>query len=127
MVTLKGSGNEDGIRGSDADLLAEMEVLGWNGSGNISRHGAIEKLFDDFVGSSQAGMRKPEEAFYIYACRRNGIEPREAVFLDDIGHNLRAAKQLGMETIQVKLGGSRESLEKLGQMLGIDLVTKGKL
>jgi HAD superfamily hydrolase (TIGR01509 family) len=30
-------------------------------------------------------MRKPEPEFYIAACKRNGIDPKEAVFLDDIG------------------------------------------
>jgi len=77
--------------------------------------------------NGRACNRKPERAFYEYACRRNGIQPREAVFLDDIGHNLRAAKQLGMETIQVKVGRTKESLEELGQRLGLDLVIKGRL
>lgn len=30
-------------------------------------------------------MRKPEPEFYITACELNGIEPKDAVFLDDIG------------------------------------------
>lgn len=29
-------------------------------------------------------MRKPEPEFYIEACKRNDIQPKEAVFLDDI-------------------------------------------
>ena len=32
---------------------------------------------------------------------RLGVEPAEAVFLDDIGLNLKAAKQLGIHTILV--------------------------
>lgn len=126
MSTLRGPEKTEGNT-ADADLIAEMEYLGWHGPASVARHAAIEALFDDFVGSSEAGMRKPEHIFYLYACRRNGIEPEQAVFLDDIGHNLRAANELGMETIQVKVGRSRESLEKLGEKLGIGLVDKGKL
>jgi beta-phosphoglucomutase-like phosphatase (HAD superfamily) len=60
--------------------------------------------------------RKPEPEFYLLACRRNGIQPHEAIFLDDLGQwvspgtfaglcwlgsrNLKAAKALGMETIR---------------------------
>ncbi|KAJ3005661.1 hypothetical protein NUW54_g4241 [Trametes sanguinea] len=36
---------------------------------------------------------------YLLACARNGIQPTEAVFLDDLGMNLKAAQALGMETI----------------------------
>lgn len=28
--------------------------------------------------------RKPDPGFYLVACERNGIEPQDAVFLDDI-------------------------------------------
>lgn len=28
---------------------------------------------------------KPEPEFYLLACKRNGIVPQEAVFLDDLG------------------------------------------
>ena len=29
--------------------------------------------------------RKPEPGFYLLACNGNGIEPQQAVFLDDLG------------------------------------------
>jgi putative hydrolase of the HAD superfamily len=35
------------------------------------------------------------------ACTRAGIEPNEAIFLDDLGINLKPAKELGMTTIKV--------------------------
>jgi methionine salvage enolase-phosphatase E1 len=34
------------------------------------------------------------------ACERNGLKPAEVLFLDDIGLNLKAARQLGMDTIR---------------------------
>jgi len=104
-----------------------MTFLGWQAADGSTHLTQLRELFDDFVDSSEVGMRKPEPAFYLYACRRNGIEPHEAVFLDDIGHNLRAAKKLGMETIHVMVGGTGKSLGELSDKLGIELMEKGKL
>ena len=53
------------------------------------------------VESSVVGVRKPDERFYLLACDRLGIEPSEAVFLDDLGVNLKPARAMGMTTIKV--------------------------
>jgi putative hydrolase of the HAD superfamily len=58
-------------------------------------------LFDAIVESSQVGVRKPDPRFYELACATLGIEPHEAVFLDDLGVNLKPARALGMTTIKV--------------------------
>lgn len=44
--------------------------------------------------------RKPDPKIYHYACKEIGIQPNEAIFLDDIGMNLRSANKLGMNTIR---------------------------
>jgi HAD superfamily hydrolase (TIGR01509 family) len=44
--------------------------------------------------------RKPDPKIYHYACDVIGIKPDEAIFLDDIGMNLRSANKLGMKTIR---------------------------
>ncbi|KXN90528.1 Acyl-CoA dehydrogenase family member 10 [Leucoagaricus sp. SymC.cos] len=97
----------------------EREFLGWT-EGATPEH--LLALFDDFCDSSTLGMRKPEPEFYLAACSRNNLKPHEAVFLDDIGMNLKAAKQLGMDTIHVPIGGTLEAVRKLEAKLGIDLV-----
>lgn len=61
----------------------------------------VRALFDDYVESSVVGLRKPDPEIYRLACGRLGIEPCEAVFLDDIGANLKSARALGMTTIKV--------------------------
>jgi putative hydrolase of the HAD superfamily len=61
----------------------------------------IVAMFDVVVESSQVGVRKPDPAFYAIACDRLGIDPSEAVFLDDLGINLKPARALGMTTIKV--------------------------
>ena len=49
------------------------------------------------------GARKPERAIFTTTLERLGVEPHEAVFLDDIGSNLKAAKEIGMHTIKVHM------------------------
>jgi putative hydrolase of the HAD superfamily len=61
----------------------------------------VMDLFDVVVESSKAGCRKPDPRFYEIACEELGIEPHEAVFLDDLGINLKPAKAMGMTTIKV--------------------------
>ena len=57
--------------------------------------------FDGFFESSVLGIHKPDPRIYQHACRELGIDAPEAVFLDDIGRNLKAARALGMTTIKV--------------------------
>ena len=57
--------------------------------------------FDVVVESSKIGVRKPEPAFYATACDLLGVDPTECVFLDDLGINLKPAREMGMTTIKV--------------------------
>jgi putative hydrolase of the HAD superfamily len=61
----------------------------------------VMSLFDAMIESSKVGVRKPDPRFYELACEALGIIPPEAVFLDDLGVNLKPAKELGMQTIKV--------------------------
>ncbi|HTE39345.1 MAG TPA: HAD-IA family hydrolase [Steroidobacteraceae bacterium] len=58
-------------------------------------------LFDFVLESSKEGIRKPDPKFYLRACERLQVEPRQCVFLDDLGINLKSARELGMATIKV--------------------------
>lgn len=58
-------------------------------------------LFDVVIESSKAGVRKPDPRFYQLALGALDVEAHEAVFLDDLGINLKPARQLGMATIKV--------------------------
>ena len=61
----------------------------------------MSDLFDVVIESSKIGVRKPDPVFYRLACDGLGIEPHEAVFLDDLGINLKPAREMGMTTIKV--------------------------
>ncbi len=74
------------------------------GDGHVDREGEMAEvlgLFDAIIESSKVGVRKPDPAFYELACDQLGIAPSEAVFLDDLGINLKPARALGMTTIKV--------------------------
>jgi putative hydrolase of the HAD superfamily len=82
-------------------------------------HAPFLDLFDVIVESSRIGVRKPEPAFYRIACEELGIEPTEAVMLDDLGVNLKPARELGMKTIKVV--DETRALAELEAILGFQL------
>ena len=91
--------------------------------GNVSvsgKHDVIMDLFDFVIESSKVNLRKPDPAFYKIACEKASIEPSEAVFLDDLGINLKPAKNLGMETIKVI--NSRDALQELQKLISIKIL-----
>jgi epoxide hydrolase-like predicted phosphatase len=75
--------------------------------------------FDGFVESAVVGIRKPDPRIFRLACEQLGVAPHEAVFLDDIGINLKAARALGMTTIKVEHPDS--ALAELQSVLGFPL------
>jgi putative hydrolase of the HAD superfamily len=88
------------IRGSGRRVAALTN--NWAHEGGGSETDALRDRFDVFVESSKLGLRKPDPRIYEHVCQALAIEPREAVFLDDIGRNLKAARELGMTTIKVE-------------------------
>jgi putative hydrolase of the HAD superfamily len=83
-----------------------------------SFEGVLE-LFDVVVESSKAGCRKPDPRFYEIACEALDIEPHEAVFLDDLGINLKPARAMGMTTIKVV--DPADALAELERVVGFPL------
>ena len=84
------------------------------------KHEEIMKLFNFVIESSKVNLRKPDPAFYKLACEKAEIEPFEAVFLDDLGINLKPAKILGMKTIKVI--DSRDALQELQKLIPIEVI-----
>lgn len=80
----------------------------------------IMDLFDVVVESSVIGIRKPEPRFYEIACEQLEIAPSQAVMLDDLGVNLKPARDMGIRTIKVI--DPDEALRELSDVLGLTLV-----
>jgi putative hydrolase of the HAD superfamily len=75
-----------------------------DGLGDAPHRGPLTEVVDQFdvvVESSRAGVRKPDPAIYELVCAELAVEPSEAVFLDDLGINLKPARAMGMTTIKV--------------------------
>lgn len=79
----------------------------------------IMSLFEIVVESSKVGIRKPNPAIYELACEQMDIKPDQAVYLDDLGINLKPARALGMTTI--KVFSADQALDELEQHLGLTL------
>lgn len=88
------------LREAHYSLAALTNNWAHEGAGG-SESDALRELFDVFVESSKVGLRKPDPRIYRHTCEALGVAPRDAVFLDDIGRNLKAARALGMTTIKV--------------------------
>ena len=82
-------------------------------------YAAVLDLFHVVIQSSEVGHRKPDPAFYEMACEKLGIEPAEAVFLDDLGVNLKPARAMGMRTIKVVDPGA--AIAELEAIVGFGL------
>jgi putative hydrolase of the HAD superfamily len=87
--------------------------------GNGASSPALEGLFDVVVESAVVGLRKPDPRIYELVCSSLDVTPPDAVFLDDLGTNLKPARAMGMTTI--KVGDPELALGELAGVLGIDL------
>jgi putative hydrolase of the HAD superfamily len=76
----------------------------------------ILHLFDVVICSGDVGMVKPDPEIYKLTLARLGVEPGEAVFIDDSLGNVEAARALGLHGIHFTTcsGLARE----LGALLG---------
>ncbi|GAA6007945.1 hypothetical protein JCM11491_006551 [Sporobolomyces phaffii] len=86
----------------------------------------LKSLFDEYIESCVEGLRKPDPRFFQLALDKLGIKAEEAVFLDDIGHNLMAARKLGIRTIRVVHGRSHEAVRELEQAVELSLSSAAK-
>ena len=78
---------------------------------------AVMALFEVIVESSVEGVRKPHPRIYEIACERLGVAPDRAVFLDDLGINLKPARAMGMTTIKVVT--EEQAIRELAEATGL--------
>ncbi|MCX5442083.1 HAD family phosphatase [Streptomyces sp. NBC_00056] len=88
------------------DLVAEVRNAGHrvgllsNSLGDDCYAGFdLESMFDAVVISGEIGVRKPSRRAYAIACERLGTEPGETVMVDDLEHNIVAARRAGLAGI----------------------------
>ena len=62
----------------------------------------IDDAFDVIVVSGLEGVAKPDPRIYVSVLERLGVEPREAVFVDDMQVNVEAARDLGLHAFRFR-------------------------
>ena len=77
---------KNAIRGRDGRSLYIAEVMA---------------LFDHVIESAKIGLRKPDPRIYQMMVEALGVDPKNCVYLDDLGVNLKPAREMGMTTIKV--------------------------
>jgi len=65
-----------------------------------SAHGisGLDELVDSVYFSHEVGMRKPNADIYLHVLEKEGLLPRETLFIDDRADNIQAAAALGIRT-----------------------------
>jgi epoxide hydrolase-like predicted phosphatase len=72
-----------------------------NTRSNVTRRwGALEPYFDVTIFSAELGMRKPAPEFFHWLLERLDVQPGEAIFVDDYGKNIEAARELGLQAVK---------------------------
>ncbi|XP_063298046.1 bifunctional epoxide hydrolase 2 [Pelobates fuscus] len=80
----------------------------------------LHRHFDLIIESCRIGMRKPESKIYEYALQKLQAKPDETIFLDDIGANLKPAREMGISTVLVK--DTDVALKELQELTGIQFI-----
>ncbi|MCB1691929.1 MAG: HAD-IA family hydrolase [Pseudomonadales bacterium] len=83
---------------------------------------SVMDRFDVVIESSKVGIRKPDPRIYRIACEALEVDPSHAVFLDDLGINLKPARALGMKTIKVQ--SAAQALSELEAHLDMELMPR---
>jgi putative hydrolase of the HAD superfamily len=75
--------------------------------------------FDVIIESAVVGLRKPDPRIYEMVLRELDVDATHAVFLDDLGINLKPARAMGITTI--KVSDAATALAELATVLGFEV------
>jgi putative hydrolase of the HAD superfamily len=64
----------------------------------------VDEIFEVIVDSAFVGLRKPEPEIYELALERigGGVGAADCLFVDDVEHNVIAARELGMKAVHFR-------------------------
>jgi putative hydrolase of the HAD superfamily len=88
-------------------------------SGRILYIAEVMALFDHVIESAKIGLRKPDPRIYKMMIDALGVDPKKCVYLDDLGVNLKPARDMGMTTIKVVSAG--QAIAELEAATGLKL------
>lgn len=86
--------------------------------GWMQRNLPYDRHFDAQFQSWQVGLAKPDPAYFTHIVDVLGVEPDEAVFVDDMRENVRGARLAGLHAVHFSMlstyGELRWELRQLG-------------
>jgi len=91
------------------DLVERLKAAGVRvvaGTNTIDVHYAIHSergdydVFDTVYASNLMRVSKPDHGFWRHILREEGVQPGEALFVDDMQENVAAAAAVGLQAVQ---------------------------
>jgi putative hydrolase of the HAD superfamily len=79
----------------------------------------VMAMFDHIIESAKIGLRKPDPQIYRMMVDALAVDPKRCIYLDDLGINLKPAREMGMTTIKVR--DARQALTELEAATGLPL------
>lgn len=79
----------------------------------------VMALFDHVIESAKIGLRKPDPRIYRLMVETLKVDPKRCIYLDDLGVNLKPAREMGMTTIKVASGA--QAIAELEAATGLKL------
>jgi epoxide hydrolase-like predicted phosphatase len=75
----------------------------------------IDGLFDELIISAEVKLMKPDPRIFHLAVERLGVEPDQAVFIDDTAENVWAARNEGLHAIRYR--NTQQTIDELNRVL----------
>ena len=71
----------------------------WSDAREALLHFGLDCEVDTLIISAEEGLAKPDPRIYTLAAERLGVQPEQAVFLDDLIENVEGARAVGMRAV----------------------------
>jgi putative hydrolase of the HAD superfamily len=71
------------------------------------------------IESAKIGLRKPDPSIYRMMVEALGVDAKRCIYLDDLGVNLKPAREMGMTTIKVV--SASQAIAELEAATGLSL------
>jgi len=104
------------LRARRAGLRTGLLSNSW---GNEYPREGWDEMFDAIVISGEVGMRKPEPEIFAHVLDLLGVAAEQTVFVDDLTHNIEAARRLGF--VAVHHTSYDETSSRLEALFGLRL------
>ena len=105
----------DFIQSVRPGLKTGIISIAWDGLRAYMQEKGFLAPFDEIIVSAEVGIVKPDPRIYHFALQKLGVQPGEAIFVDDMPENIAAANALGMKGVHFR--SVEQTLADIKQLL----------